>query len=145
MAKSSICKECKHLCGDISYNGLGEPSIWCGYAGWPPTIYYHEIYKCDGFELPDYNKDCWKNGCFKPEMLPALRSQICLGSIYISDYRNEYGIDPAKLIDIFDAYVEWLDESGIEDSAENLIEWYDDHNCILITEDWVINEKDLGL
>ena len=44
------------------------------------------------------------------ETLWALRKQIILNSLFISDYRNTFGIDPHVVCDFFDSYLSYLDE-----------------------------------
>lgn len=55
-----------------------------------------------------------ENGWLKDEFLWPLRQQICLGSLFISDYENSFGIDPHKVCDFFtnfwDTYCEELAE-----------------------------------
>ena len=94
-----ICKECR-FCTGIYYNGLGDISIYCtlhgnmGLSGALDPIRY-VILQCDDIELPDYDTQCWdEHGCFKSDFLPKLRNEVRLGSLYIDDYRNSFGIDP---------------------------------------------------
>lgn len=71
----------------------------------------------------------------------TLRKQIILNSLFISDYRNTFGIDPHVVCDFFDSYLSYLDEEmrltipGYDDShffdhlldfdtEENLWNWY---------------------
>lgn len=75
------------------------------------------------------------------ETLWALRKQIILNSLFISDYRNTFRIDPHVVCDFFDSYLSYLDEEmtqtvpGYDDSQffdllsrfdteENLWDWY---------------------
>lgn len=144
MAKECICKKCKH-CGFLTYNMGGEISIDC-YAN--PKNEYDEVFgrkircevqSCDDFELPDFDTDCWDvNGNFKPEFLPVLRSQITLGSSYLSDYKNSFGIDPDFLISFFDEYDDWLSRVEEEETEENLLYWYSDAYIGKLTQDCVI-------
>lgn len=46
-----------------------------------------------------------------------LRKEIRLGSMFISDYRNSYGIPPEEVCRFFDGYLDWLDSYG-EDTAD---------------------------
>lgn len=136
MAKKVLCKECKN-CFWLSYNGAGVISVDCLEHEGPDGMIHYEVTECEDFKLPDYDNECWeRGGYFKAEMLPALRKQICLGSIYIDDYRNSFGIDPNYLCDFFERYDCWLDENGKEDSSENLIEWYNG-------DDWEITKDNL--
>ena len=75
------------------------------------------------------------------EQLHQLRREIILGSLYISDYRNSFGIDPNTVCDFFDSFLSYLN-SEMErdvpnyndaqffdllpayDNAEELWEWY---------------------
>ena len=43
----------------------------------------------------------------------ALRKEISLGSIFISGYRNSYGVDDKELCDICDMYLAEVDDSEI--------------------------------
>lgn len=69
------------------------------------------------------------------EQLKQLRSEIVLGSLYTSDYKNSLNIDSREAQDFFDGYVEYLweiaEENGSNDiddydTQENLESWY---NC----------------
>ena len=69
------------------------------------------------------------------EQLKQLRSEIVLGSLYTSDYKNSLNIDSREVQDFFDGYVEYLWEIAEEnggndideyDTQENLESWY---NC----------------
>lgn len=49
--------------------------------------------------------DCFdENGWLKDEYLWSLRQQITLGSIYVSDYENSFGIQPKKVCDFFTSF-----------------------------------------
>ncbi len=142
MAGRTICKECRH-CTGIYYNGIGEVSIYCrlhsgtGIVGDPLR---YEILSCPDFELPNFNKECWlDNGTFNPDYLPKLRKQIVPGSMYIDDYRNEYGINPEYLCAFFDEYLEWLDDSTLDDSDDALIDWYTNASNELTTDNLIQN------
>ena len=52
------------------------------------------------------------------EQLKELRGEICIGSMYYSDYNNSFFIDRSELIGYCESYEEWLEEKGIEDSPE---------------------------
>lgn len=75
------------------------------------------------------------------EMLWKLRKEIILNSLFISDYRNTFGIDPHTVCDFFDSYLSYLDEEMCAaipnyddsrffdllptyDTEENLWNWY---------------------
>lgn len=75
------------------------------------------------------------------KFLWELRNEIILNSLFISDYRNTFGIDPHVVCDFFDSYLSYLDEemaqtlSGYDDAhffdhlhdfdtEENLWNWY---------------------
>ncbi len=56
------------------------------------------------------------NGWLKEEYLWPLRQQIILGSIYISDYENRFGIDADKVCDFFTSFLEeYCEELAQED------------------------------
>lgn len=65
--------------------------------------------------------------------------ESCLGSLYIDDYRNSFGIDPKYLCDFFEAYEIWLEEDFLEDSDDALKEWYE-YNQEPITIDNLIKK-----
>lgn len=52
------------------------------------------------------------------EQLKKLRKEICIGSCYLSDYNNSMSVDRNILSNYCEAYEEWLEEEGIEDSPE---------------------------
>lgn len=62
-------------------------------------------------------KDFFENGWFKDEHLWALRQEIVLGSIYVSDYKNSFGISPEKVCDFFTSFWEsYCEELAKEDN-----------------------------
>jgi len=68
-----------------------------------------------------------EDGWFKPEYLWLLRKEIVLGSIYISDYNNSFGINPKKVCEFFtsfwDSYCEELaKKDGLLEKAVTLYE-----------------------
>ena len=75
------------------------------------------------------------------ENLWKLRQEIPLGSLSISDYRNSFGVDPHKVCDFFDGFLEFVGEVMREDypsyddaafwellpdydTPEYLLDWY---------------------
>ena len=75
------------------------------------------------------------------ENLWKLRQEIKLGSLFISDYRNSFGIEPRKVCDFFDGFLEFVGEAMPEnypdyddadfwellpdyDQPEWLLDWY---------------------
>lgn len=52
------------------------------------------------------------------EQLKELRGMVCIDSIYLADFNNPFFIDRSELSDYCEAYDEWLEEKGIEDSPE---------------------------
>ena len=75
------------------------------------------------------------------ENLWKLRQEIKLGSLFIADYRNSFGVDPHKVYDFFDGFLEFVEEEmredhpGFNDAAfwellpdydtpEYLLDWY---------------------
>lgn len=53
-----------------------------------------------------------------------LRSQICVGSIYVKDYINDLGCPAKEVCDYSDGYCEWLDENEtLTDDAENFADY----------------------
>lgn len=55
-----------------------------------------------------------------PAEVVSLRREICLGSIFYSDYENSYGIDTHAVCDFFDGYLEYLHEEAREDGINDL-------------------------
>lgn len=68
---------------------------------------------------------------FTRKDLAELRSQVRLGSIYISDYRNSKGIEENYCSDFFDAYYEYLYELAEKSGEVNM---NDMNVCSLITD-----------
>lgn len=74
------------------------------------------------------------------KQLIELRKQIILGSLFIKDYKNTFGIDENIVCSFFDGYLDFLDEVIHEqeenqdisfwdavkeyDNSENLTEWF---------------------
>ena len=75
------------------------------------------------------------------EKLWELRQEIKLGSLFIADYRNSFGVAPHKVCDFFDGFLEFVGEemqvdcSSYDDAAfwnlrpdydtpEYLLDWY---------------------
>lgn len=75
------------------------------------------------------------------ENLWKLRQEIKLGSLFAADYRNSFGIDPHKVCDFFDGFLEFVEEAMQEnypdyddaafwellpdyDTPEYLLDWY---------------------
>ena len=71
-------------------------------------------------------------GWLTDKALLQLRQEITLGSLFIADYNNSFGISPNQVCDFFDGYVSYLeeiaDEQGGEafshDNDQNLLSWY---------------------
>ena len=81
---------------------------------------------------------------FTKEDLQALRKEICLNSLFVSDYENSFGISAKSVCDFFDSYMSFIDEMANEDdfkygyqsehsfdeffekydTIDNLLEWY---------------------
>lgn len=76
------------------------------------------------------------------EELWALRKEIVLNSLFVSDYTNSFGISPKSACDLFDGYVSFLwdlaEDAGHgdwddQDSPEHLHQWllcYDDYSWV---------------
>lgn len=74
------------------------------------------------------------------ENLWKLRQEIKLGSLFIADYRNSFGVDPHKVCDFFDGFLEFVEEEMREDHPRfndaafwNLLPDYDTPEYLL---DW---------
>lgn len=52
---------------------------------------------------------------FTRKDLAELRSQVVLGSLHYSDYRNNKGIEERYCSNFFDAYVEYIDNLAVAD------------------------------
>lgn len=84
----------------------------------------------DTSDIPSYLQDLNKIVCLTDidvahdisgltdEQLKQLRGEVCIGSMYYSDYNNSFFIDRSELSSYCEAYDEWLEEKGIEDSPE---------------------------
>lgn len=60
------------------------------------------------------------------EKLWKLRKEICLGSLYLHDYENSFGIPEDDCCSFFDSFIEWC--WIVESEEENgLKEWEDIH------------------
>ncbi len=70
-----------------------------------------------------------------------LRKEVPIGSLFLRDYRNTFGVDTRMVCEFFDAYLEYLgelmeedgipdakfwDEIGNYDNDKNLTAWF---NC----------------
>lgn len=97
---------------------------------------------------------------FTKEDLQALRKEICLNSLFVSDYENSFGISAKSVCTFFDSYMDFIWEMAHEDNfivgypnygdhtyseffekydtIDNLWEWY---NCYESFE-WVEYDED---
>lgn len=57
------------------------------------------------------------DGWLKDSYLWSLRQQITLGSIYISDYNNTFGIDSHKVSDFFEGFYSFIYDTAVEDGV----------------------------
>lgn len=78
--------------------------------------------------------NCFEDGWLKQEYLWPLRQEIVLGSLYVADYRNSFGIDEHKVCDFFtsfwDSYCEELaKEDGLMEEARKQYEASDKKVC----------------
>ena len=58
------------------------------------------------------------------EEIGKLRKEIVLNSLYTNDYKNSFGIDPHKVQDFFDSFVEYIWQDiieGFEDDEKNSV------------------------
>lgn len=143
MANGTICKECRY-CTFLSYNLKGDVRVHCvGLSANDPWeddhIIEREISTCEYFKLPEWDDSCWdENDCIKPESLRDIRGEICLGSIYLDDYRNSFGIDPLFLSHFCEWYWQWLGEEGLKDNPENFQKFYEEGYTDFITKEQLI-------
>ena len=52
------------------------------------------------------------------EKLWKLRQEIKLGSLFISDYCNGFGVDPHKVCNFFEGFLEFVEEEMREDHPD---------------------------
>lgn len=52
------------------------------------------------------------------EQLKKLRSEICVGSVFLASYTNSFEIDSQEVSNYADGYQEFLEECGYEDTPE---------------------------
>ena len=57
------------------------------------------------------------------EQLKKLRSEICVGSIYTSDYANSFEIDSHEVCSYSESYLSFIEECGYEDTPEEFAEY----------------------
>lgn len=71
-----------------------------------------------------------------PRQLWKLRKDIHLGSIFLDDYKNRYGIDPKEVYDFFDGWIDDIydqmkeEHPGEEIDFWGLIDKYDTCKCL---------------
>lgn len=57
------------------------------------------------------------------EQLKKLRSEICVGSCYGSDYKNSFEIDSNEVYNYSEGYLSFIEECGYEDTPEEFAEY----------------------
>lgn len=57
------------------------------------------------------------------EQLMQLRSEICVGSCYVSDYANSFEIDSHEVCSYSEGYLSFIEECGYEDTQEEFAEY----------------------
>lgn len=57
------------------------------------------------------------------EQLKKLRSEICVGSCYSSDYENSFDIDTEEIYSISEGYLSFIRFYGYEDTQEEFTEY----------------------
>lgn len=57
------------------------------------------------------------------EQLKKLRSEICVGSYYGSDYENSFEIDSNEVYNYSEGYLSFIEECGYEDTPEEFAEY----------------------
>lgn len=136
MGKQVICKRCCH-CGGISYNLGGKIFIDCLHDS--GGMFYHPIYDCDDFRMIEYDTSCWDaDGYFIPNKLLELREDILLGSVYLDDYENRFGIDTSKLYDFFGDFESFLGDD-LEDNGDELMAFYGNSGWV-IDKSWLTKD-----
>lgn len=76
-------------------------------------------YNFGPFEIirkPAKKYDLYKLG---PVQLSRLRQDVVLCSLFISDYKNRYNINPAEVCEWFNGYTDYLQELMEEEHGEN--------------------------
>ena len=72
----------------------------------------------------------------------ALRRQVVLGSLFVSDYRNDMGIDPRWLCDFFNGYLDFMEEVALEDGEEidhsKCLDFMDAHDNPELLLEWYL-------
>lgn len=61
---------------------------------------------------------CFDLSELSEEQFEQIRKDICIGSLYLSDYANTYGVDENTLCSICDSYIGWLAETYGEENWE---------------------------
>ena len=86
--------------------------------------------RIDNSKIPSYVQDLNRIVCLtdidvahniydlNDEQLKELHGEVCIGSMYFSDYNNSFFLDRSELIGYCESYEEWLEEKGIEDSPD---------------------------
>lgn len=59
---------------------------------------------------------------FDKETLWKLRQEICLGSLFIRDYENTFGIDAHVVCDFFDGFCDYIWELAKEDGLTEFVD-----------------------
>ena len=73
-------------------------------------------------ELQEWREEVERNVFdLSQEELKKLRGQICVGSVYLSDYDNEFNIDESALYNECESYLYWLDEEKREDTPDEFV------------------------
>lgn len=70
-------------------------------------------------------------GWLTDKALLQLRREITLGSLFIADYNNSFGISPKLVCNFFDGYLSFIDELMKEDGKSD--------------EDWTTYDNDQTL
>ena len=82
---------------------------------------------------------------FTKEDLQSLRKEIVLNSLFVSDYKNSFGISAKSVCDFFDSYMEFLSELAFEDNFKigdpskgmhTYDEFFDKYDTIDNLENW---------
>lgn len=77
-----------------------------------------------------------ENKVWTKEELWELRRQIVLGSVFVRDYRNSFGVPEDMCCAFFDGYLSFLQDEGengneAEENDESLFEWF----CCFVVDD----------
>lgn len=125
-------EEAKATLGDF-YNSTGTHFYELDVEQMNPNMIYwdYDYVRIDTSDIPSYLRDLNEIVSLSYidlaqditnltyDELEKLRREICIGSIYSSDYANSLFIDRNELRGYCEEYETWIEKENIEDSPEN--------------------------